>query len=109
MQKLLSNIISGILGFWLAVLFVPNVTGPAITENWKIFLILGIIFGLANFLVKFIIKFKLLSVIINMAIIWLMGVLFKEITIPFWLPLLEVSLIIWIINSIILKILNKEE
>jgi putative membrane protein len=129
MQKLFSNIISAILGLWLAVLFVPGTLlesfgnssffGFALTEKWQIFLLLGIILGLINFFIKPIISgitlplriitLGLFSVVINMAMIWLLDIMFAEITIPLWLPLLETSLIVWIINFLLLKLFHNED
>lgn len=131
MKKLFSNILAGVAGLWLAVLFVPgvsinifadsNIFGFALNAEWKMFLALGIVLGLINFFIKplvsgitlplRVITLGLFGVVINMAMIWLLDIMFTEIIIPLWLPLLETSLIIWIINFIVLKLLgnNKEE
>ena len=129
MSKFFSNIIAGILGLYLAVLFVPGVTmqlfsdsnifGYILTASWQVFLLLGIILGLINFFIKpilsgitlplRIITLGLFSVIINMALVFILDIMFREITIPLWIPLLETSLIVWIINFLILRILGKNE
>lgn len=128
MIKLICNIASGFLGFWLSVILVPEVIlnfekssnffGFIIDNNWKLFLVLGIVLGLINYFIKPIINiialplkiitFGLFGVIINMAIIWFLDIMFVEIIIPLWLPLFLTSLIISIINLILQKILIKE-
>ena len=128
MKKLLFNIIAGFAGLWLAIRFIPDVEfavfsnsnffGFAITNQWQMLLLLGIILGLLNFFVKPIldiitlplkvITLGIFSVVVNMAIIWFVDIMFTEITIPFWLPLLETSLIIWTINIILQKIFIKQ-
>ena len=129
MKKLFSNIFAGFLGLWLTVLFVPGVVlniftdsnffGFSLTTQWHIFIVLGIILGLLNYFVKPIlngitlplrvITLGIFGVIVNMAIVWFLDIMFKEISIPFWLPLLETSLIVWAINFLLLKILGSKE
>ncbi len=129
MKKLLSNIIAGFGGLWLSVLFIPGVQaklfadsvffGFQITTYLQLYLILGIILGLLNYFVKpilnglalplRIITLGVFGVVINMVIVWFLDIMFKEITIPLWLPLLETSLIVWGINFLIYKIIKSEE
>jgi putative membrane protein len=129
MKKLLSNIVAGFLGLWVAVLYVPSVVlkifadssffGFLLTTQWHIFLVLGIILGLLNYFVKPIlngitlplrvITLGIFGVVVNMTIVWFLDIMFKEITIPLWLPLLETSLIVWVINLLLLKILGNRE
>jgi len=128
MKKLLLNIIAGFAGLWLAIRFIPDVEfailsnsnffGFAITSQWQMLLLLGIILGLLNYFVKpildiitlplKIITLGIFSVVINMAIIWFVDIMFLEIAIPLWLPLLETSLIIWAINIIFQKFFIKQ-
>jgi len=129
MRKLLSQIIAAALGLWLATLFIPKVKvnllpdsnffGVNITQQWQIFLVLGIILGLLNFFVKPILKTLALpleiitlgffSIIISMAMIWIVTIIFKELTVPLYLPLFLTSLVIWATNFIIQKILIRDE
>lgn len=129
MKKLFSNIVAGFAGLWLAVQFVPNVNlqilnnsnffGFPLTQTWHLLLVLGIILGLLNYFIKpilngitlplRIITLGLFGVVVNMAIVWFLDIMFQEITIPLWLPLLETSLIVWVINFILLKIIKSEE
>jgi len=85
MAKLLFHIISGILGIYLAVKFVP---GVEFTGNFQMLLIIGAVLGLVNFFIKPILKtislpiriltLGLFSLIINMAMVWLIEILFPE-------------------------------
>lgn len=127
MMRLFSQITSATLGLWLAVLFVPKVsirTYPTsiffdftLTKQWQIIIILGIVLGLMNYFLKPILKMLALplemitlgffTVVINMALIWLLEVMFDELSVPFFLPLLYTSLIIWGLNIAISPILSK--
>lgn len=129
MKKLFSQVVAGILGLWLASSFIPEVIiriyqessffGLALTAQWHILLVLGIILGLLNFFVKPIINtitlplriltLGLFSIVINMAIIWFLDKMFDELYISQILPLLYTALIVWGINFIIQKILIKNE
>jgi putative membrane protein len=121
MRKLLSQIIAATLGLWLATLFVPKVVirayptsnffGFPLTNQWEIFLVLGIVLGLLNYFLKPLLKalslpleivtLGLFTIAINMALIWLLDLMFDELYAPFFLPLLYTTLIIWGLNIII--------
>jgi putative membrane protein len=121
MKKLLFLIIAAVLGLWLATLFVPGVSvtvladsnffGVKLTALWEVFLLLGIILGLINFFVKpilnlitlplRIITLGLFSVIINAVILWLLDTVFRELSVPLYLPLIETSIIMLILNSFV--------
>lgn len=128
MKKLLSQIISASLGLWLAVMFVPGVKinllpntnffGFVLTSTWQIFLALGIVLGLLNYFVKpildtlalplKIITLGLFSIVISMAMIWILDLIFVEISLPLLWPLLDTSIIIWFLNFIIIKLIVKD-
>ena len=128
MKKFLINLIAASLGLWLAVIFVPNVSltlypdssffGIAITAAWQMFLILGIILGLLNYFVKPILKVLALplqiitlgffSLVINFGLIYTVDLIFKELYIGLWMPLVYTALIIWTIGTV-LSLLIKEE
>lgn len=128
MKKLLSQIIASFAGLWIASSFVPGVIikihpessffGILLTSPWQIFLVLGIILGLLNFFVKPILKtvalpleiltLGLFSIIINMALLWILDIMFDELYIPWLWPLLYTTIIIWTLNLIIQKILIKK-
>lgn len=129
MKRLLSQIIAAGLGLWLASMFVlgvkaisyPNSSflGLSIDTTWKIFILLGIIIGLINHFVKpvlnavtlplRIITLGFVGLLINMGMIWIVDIMFEELYIPLWLPLLYTSLIIWGLNIIITKLISNEE
>lgn len=100
-MKLLFNIISGVLGLWLADKFVP---GVEFTGDLKTLLIAGIILGLANFFIKPVLKLVTLpirlltlglaGILINIAIIWSIDILFKELVIQGIVPLLITTAIV---------------
>mgnify|MGYP005637181865 CR=1 FL=1 len=102
MRRLLITIVSGILGIWLATLFIP---GVAFYGSWKTLLLTGLILGLINFFIKPILNFitiplraltfGLFGLIINMGIIWIVDILFKELVIAGLLPLIWTTLLLW--------------
>lgn len=126
MKKIIFQIAAAALGMWLVTIFVPgvgiklysdsNFFGINLTAQWQLFILFGIVLGLLNFFVKpildtitlplRIITLGLFSFIVNMAIIWIIDLIFNELYIPLWMPLLYTTLIIWILNivsSIFLK------
>jgi putative membrane protein len=127
MKKLLSQIIAAALGLWLSSLFIQEVIvepysdsnffGIPLTSQWQIFLLLGIILGLLNYFVRPILKaislpleiitLGLFSLVINMAMIWILDRMFAELYIPWLLPLACTTLIVWALNLIIQKFLLK--
>ncbi len=127
MKKLLSQIAAGVLGLWLAVMFVPGVKvellpdsnffGIHLTAQWQIFLLLGIVLGLLNYFLKPILKalalpleiitLGLFSFVINMGLVWLIDYNFKEFSAPILYPLLLTTLIVWGLNFV-LSIIIKE-
>lgn len=129
MKKVLSQIISASLGIWLAMLFIPGVKinlfassnffGVPLTLQWQIILLLGIVLGLINLFVKPIINvitlplriitLGLFSIVVNMAMIWILDFIFKEITVPWFWPLLWTTIIILFSNIIVSKFIIKEE
>jgi putative membrane protein len=129
MKKLLSQIIASFAGLWIASSFVPGVIirlypessffGILLTSPWQIFLVLGIILGLLNFFVRPILKtlslpleiltLGLFSMVINMAMLWLLDIMFAELYIPWLWPLFYTTIIIWALNLIIQKILIKKD
>ena len=104
--KILFHIISGTLGLFLAAKFVPGV------EFYGTFLMLGIVgtaIGLVNFFIKPFLKaisfpiriltLGLFSLVINMAMIWLIEILFpKQLEIFGLIPLFWTTAIIWALN-----------
>ena len=120
MKRLLSQIIAATLGLWIATLFVPEVViraypesnffGFSLTQQWEIFIVLGIVLGLLNYFLKPLLKTLTLpleiitlgffTIVINIGLIWLLDQMFDEFYVPFLLPLLYTTLIIWGLNII---------
>jgi len=127
-KKLLFQIVAAGLGLWLANMFVPgirvvilsdsNFFGIDLTTQWQLFLLFSIILGLLNFFVKpilnvitlplRIITLGLFSFAINAGLIWIVDVVFKELSVPFLYPLLYTTLIIWGLNVISLIVFNRD-
>ena len=88
--------------------FVPDV---AFTGDWKLLLFAGFILGLINFFIKPILKLVtlplriltlgLFSLVINMAMVWLVDIFFTELIITGVVPLFWTSLIIWGFSTIL--------
>jgi putative membrane protein len=128
MRRLLSQILAATLGLWIALLFVPGVViktypdsnffGIPLTAQWQLILVLGIVLGLLNHFLKPILKalslpievisLGLFTIVINMALIWLLELMFDELSAPFLMPLLYTTLIIWSSNLIIGFFLDKK-
>jgi len=121
MPKLLSQVISATAGLWLATLYVPgvviknwpdsNLFDFSLKAQWQVVLALGITVGLFNYFLKpalktlylplEIITITLSVILIDVALLWLLDVMFDELIIPVYLPLLYTALIIWGLNIII--------
>lgn len=118
-NKLISQIIASALGIFLAVHFVSGVSleivpgqsemfGIPITETWQMFLVVGLILGLLNLFVKPILglvtlPLKILtlgffSLIINMAMIWIVDIVFLELVINGLTSLFWTTIIVWGVN-----------
>ena len=118
-NKLISQIIASALGIFLAVHFVSGVSleivpgqseifGVPITETWQMFLVIGLILGLLNLFVKPILglvtlPLKILtlgffSLIINIAMIWIVDIVFLELVINGLTSLFWTTMIVWGVN-----------
>lgn len=129
MKKLLSQIVAATAGLWIATLYVPEVVvrsyprsnffGFALTAQWEIFLVLGIVLGLINYFLRPLLKalalpleivtLGLFTIVIDMAMIWLLDVMFDELLVPLYLPLLYTTLIIWAFSVILRLFLNNNK
>jgi len=119
--SLILQIIVGTLGIFLASRFVPgvsldiipgqsNIFGISITEMWQMFLVVGTILGLINFFIKPILQIifipvriltlGLFSLVINMALIWIVDLTFAEFVIQGLIPLFWTTTIIWLLSLI---------
>lgn len=114
MRELILQAISGILGLWLAIQFV---SGVEFIGEIKDLLLIGLILGLLNFFLKPILSFitlplrlltfGLFSLFINMLIIWVVDLIFSELTIPLIVPLFWTTIIIWGLGFIISTLFPK--
>jgi len=116
MNRLILQIIAGILGIFLATKFVPGVSleilpgqsslfGIEFTASWQILLLVGSALGLINFFIKPVLKmitlplriltFGLFSLVINMVMVWTVDILFPELVIQGIIPLFWTTVIIW--------------
>jgi len=121
--------ISAGLGLWLATIFVAQVSvstypgsnffGILLEAQWQFFILFGIILGLLNFFVKpildtitlplQIITLGLFGFLINMALIFTVDYIFKELSVPLLFPLFWTTLIIWILDFLLRKSILKNE
>jgi len=105
MVKLIFQIAGGIVSLWLADRFV---SGVEFTGEIKYLFFAGALVGLINFFVKPILKkltlplriltLGLFDFIINMAIVWFVDIVFPELIILGFLPLLWTTLIVWAVS-----------
>ena len=121
MRKILSQIIAATAGLWVSSMFISgvkvtilpdsNVFGVSLTQLWQIFLVLGIVIGLLNRFIKpllavltlplQIITLGLFTFIINLGLMWLVDIAFREFTAPLLWPLVSTAFIISAFNIII--------
>lgn len=125
MRGLILQIIIGILGIWIAVRFIPGVafTGPLyfipgpgldLKTALSSLVSVGAILGLLNFFIKPILKtitlplriitFNLFSLVISMALVWVVDIFSPELIIKGITPLFWTTLIIWGLSVIIAPI-----
>lgn len=125
MRKLIIQIIAGIVGIFLATEFVPGVSleiipgqssffGIVLTANWQILILAGVVLGLLNFFLKPVLKMLafplrvltlgLFGFLINMFLVWAVGILFLELAIQGLIPLFWTTLIIWLLNVVLGRI-----
>jgi len=118
MERLFWQIIAGILGIFLATKFVPGVSleiipgqsqffGIEFTAPWQVLVLVGGVLGLVNFFIKPILKiitlplriltFGLFSLVINMLMVWMVDILFPELTILGLIPLFWTTIIVWVL------------
>ena len=118
MERLFWQIIAGILGIFLATKFVPGVSleiipgqsqffGIEFTAPWQVLVLVGGVLGLVNFFIKPILKiitlplrvltFGLFSLVMNMLMVWMVDILFPELTILGLIPLFWTTIIVWVL------------
>jgi putative membrane protein len=116
MKQFLWQIIIGILGLYLAILLIPGVAisgGEELTQQGvKTLFLAGAVLGLINFFIKPIVKlitfplrlltFGLFGLVINMAMVWIVDIIFPELVIANLSAIFWTSLIIWLLSWSIL-------
>lgn len=129
MNHLILQIIAGILGIWLAIIFVSGVSLEIIpgqsslfniefTATWQILILIGICFGSVNFFIKPVLKFittpiRILTLgfatlFINMFLVWIIDVFFLELSIEGITALFWATIIIWLLNFLLLRFYSKK-
>lgn len=129
MKRLLSQLISAIVGLWVAMMFAPGVIvrlypesnffGFPLTSLWQIFLLLGILLGLLNYFTRIFLKNLFLpleiltlgtgTIIAGGGFLWLLDTIFDEFYISQPISILYTAIIIWLINIIVSKLLMRSE
>ena len=110
MNRLILHIIAGIISFWIAITIVPNVEiniipgvsgifGIQFTAFWQILILIGSVLGLINFFIKPILN--AITLPLNMAIIWIVDVLFPELLIVGLIPLFWTAVIAWLTSFVL--------
>jgi len=115
MRKLLTKIVAGILGLWIAVSFV---TGVDFTGSLISLALAGILLGLVNFFIKPVLRIitlplriltlGLFEVVINMAMVWIIDIVYAQLVITGLLPLFWTTLIVWGLSNILGLFFNKK-
>ena len=112
MKRFLLYVVVGFLSLYLATLLVPGVKVEGnFEESLKVLLFAGIAFGIVNYFLKPIINlitlplklltFGLFGLIVNMLMVWIVDILFRELVILGLWPLFWTGLIIWFLNFIV--------
>ena len=115
MRNFLTKIVSGVLGLWIAVNFI---TGVGFTGSLKSLAIAGVLLGLVNFFVKPVLKIVTLPIrmltlglfelIINMAMVWVIDIVYAELVIVGFMPLLWTTLVVWGLSIILGLFFNRK-
>jgi len=107
-KRLISQILAGILGLYLAIRFFPR--DIKFTGSWQFLVLAGLALGLINFFIKPILKtitlpiriftFGLFSLVINMGMIWIVTRFFPQLKISTIFAFFLTSIIVWGLNLI---------
>lgn len=115
MRNFLTKIVSGVLGLWIAVNFVPGVD---FSGSLKALAIAGCLLGLINFFIKPVLKtitlplrmltLGLFGLIINMAMVWAIDIFYTELVILGIVPLFWTTLVVWGLSVVLGLFFNKK-
>ncbi|MFH1656853.1 MAG: phage holin family protein [bacterium] len=104
-ERLIVQIVIGILGLWAAIKLIP---GVEFTGTIQYLFLVGTFFGLINFFIKPALKiislplriltFGLFSLVINMGMVWAVDIIFPELVISGLASLFWTTVIIWIFS-----------
>lgn len=113
LRRFILQILIGVLGFFIADYLIEEVNYNSIEG----LIGAGVIFGFVNYFVKPIIKIISLPVriitlglftfFINIAIVWFVQMLWEEVSVEGFLPLLYTTIILWASNIIIYLFFKK--
>ena len=108
MTRLILQVAAGVASLWLATKIVP---GVEFVGDVQYLIFVGFILGLINFFIKPVLKLLtlplriltlgLFGIIINMALIWIVDVLFIELVIPGIISLFWTTMLVWIVTTIL--------
>ena len=109
MKRLLANIVVGFAALYSANLLLSGVlVEGSFSEQVKVIFFAGIGLGLVNFFIKPIVNlltfplrlitFGLFGLVVNMAMVWIIDVFFKELSIEGLGALFWTGLIVWILS-----------
>jgi len=108
-------------GLWLASEFIPGIKikvfgtssffGIPFSYTWQILILLGFVLALLDFFLKPVLKaitiplrmltLGVVSLLISMVVIWILDLLFAELTITGIFPLFYLTIIVWGLNLVI--------
>src|SRR3989344_3803347 len=97
MKSLFSQIIAAVAGLWTASSFVP---GAIIEINSEYNFFVKPVLNAITLPLR-IITLGFFSIVVSMAMIWILDLMFLEVSIPWLYPLLWTTLIVWGINLIL--------
>ena len=129
MKKFFSHIVAGILGLAVASWLFPQIKidifynssffGIPLTEKWHVIVLLGILLGILMYFVRPILKavtlplriitLGLFNFVIDMALIWILDIMFEEIRIPWFWPLFWTTLIVLAFDLVLQKTSGKPD
>ena len=102
LQRIILSLLAGIGGLWIATEFVPNVSFDG---SFTMLLITGSILGIINLVIKpvlslitlpiRILTLGLSSILLNVAMVWVIDIAFKELKIEGLVALFLTTLAVW--------------
>jgi len=114
MRRFIANIIVGFIALYLATILIPGVSVEgSFEEQIKVLFFAGAFLGLVNYFIKPIIDlitlplrlitFGLFSLVVNMAMVWIVDIFFPQFNIDGLGPLFWTSIIVWLLSLIFVR------